>query len=189
MAERTEPSDVELVGELSRGQRGALGLLYDRYASHLLALGIKMLGDRREAEDMVHDVFLEVWHRASSYEEARGTVASWLVLRMRSRCLDKLRAGARSKVIAVEDPYSLAGAPLGTEALQAAGDRATLKRALDTLPPEQREVLELGYFAGLSSPEIAETMSISIGTVKSRTAAGLSKLRARLHVKSPGGEG
>lgn len=178
------PTDAELVMSMSRGDRAALGALYDRHGSTLLALGLRMLGDRREAEDLLHDVFLEAWQRASSYLESRGSVITWLVVRMRSRCLDRLRSADRTRTVAVEDPHQLGGATVD-ESLGSA-EKLTVRRALDDLPAEQRRVLELGYFAGLSSSEIAQAIGISIGTVKSRTAAGLSKLRAHFHEREGG---
>jgi RNA polymerase sigma-70 factor, ECF subfamily len=177
-------SDVDLVTRMSKGDRAALAELYDRYAPALLGLGARMLGDRKEAEDLVHDVFLEAWQSAALYDQTRGTVATWLILRMRSRTLDRMRSAGRKRTVLVgqsvpseesapDDPY-------------ASADRKTLLRALEELPAEQRAVLELGYFAGLSSSEIANEIGISIGTVKSRTAAGLSKLRARFAPKEGG---
>ena len=168
---------------MASGDRGALADLYDAYAPTLMAVGARMLGEVREAEDLLHDVFLEAWQAAAQYDAARGTVATWLVLRMRSRTLDRIRSAGRSRTVLKEDPVP-ATLPSHTEAGLPA-DRIAVQRALDTLPIEQRRVLELAYFQGLSSSEIAEAVGISIGTVKSRTAAGLAKLRAHFAGSAP----
>lgn len=174
-------ADALDVAGMARGDRTALAALYDRYAGILLGLGLRILGDRREAEDVVHDVFIEAWGAAATYDPTRGSVSTWLVLRMRSRTLDRVRSAGRSRTFVSDDPTSH-----GTLAAQMTADHQgvaeamAMRSALEELPAEQRRVLELGYFGGMSSSEIAHEVGISIGTVKSRTAAGLSKLRTRL---------
>lgn len=178
--------DADLLARMGRGERQALADLYDRFAPRLLALGVRMLGDRREAEDVVHDVFVETWHAARSYAPERGTVSSWMNLRMRSRCLDRLRSADRSRTIRSDDGPSLAAVPESVP--PGSGDQTTVLRALESLSPEQRRVLELGYYAGMSQSEIAAVVGVSIGTVKSRTAAALQKLRTRLAEPGEGTE-
>lgn len=168
---------------MAAGDRAALADLYDAYAPTLMAVGTRMLGDAREAEDLLHDVFLEAWQAAAQYDPARGSVATWLVLRMRSRTLDRIRSAGRSRTVLTEEPIPVTAHGPNEAGLPA--DKIAVQRALDLLPIEQRRVLELAYFAGLSSSEIASAVGISIGTVKSRTAAGFAKLRA--HFSSGGG--
>ena len=168
-----------LVRAIADGDRGALAELYDRYSPALMAVGCRVLGDPRESEDLLHDVFLEVWRQAADYDEQRGSVRAWLLMRMRSRALDRRKAAGFARVVSIEerkiDEPSAAG-----EDPALGPDRERLKRALAELPVEQRQVLELGYFEGLSSSEIAERIAAPIGTVKSRVAAALGKLRATL---------
>ncbi len=176
-----QATDALDVAGMARGDRAALATLYDRYAGILLGLGLRILGDRREAEDVVHDVFLEAWGAAATYDPTRGTVSTWLVLRMRSRTLDRVRSAGRSRTFVSDDPNShITLAAQATTDHHGAADAVAMRSALLQLPVEQRRVLELGYFGGMSSSEIAEEVGVSIGTVKSRTAAGLSKLRTRL---------
>lgn len=180
MAARTDETDVMLVEAMAGGDRAALGQLYDRHAGLMLAVGIRMMGNREAAEDLLHDVLLEAWKRASDFDAARGTVRGWLTLRMRSRALDRLRSVKRTRTVSSEDePVEGRPAPVGED--PALGpDRKRVATVLGALPEQQRSVLELAYFEGLSSTEIATRLEVPVGTVKSRTAAGLRKLRAAL---------
>src|SRR5262245_49240698 len=95
--------DGEIVAAIVGGDRPALARLYARYASSLMAIGVRILGDRREAEDLLHDVFLEVWRHAAHYDAARGTVRAWLLMRMRSRALDRKKSAGFSRVVPLEE--------------------------------------------------------------------------------------
>jgi RNA polymerase sigma-70 factor (ECF subfamily) len=172
------PTDAALVASLAGGDRSALAQLYDRYSGLLLAVGVQRLGDRREAEEVLHDVFVEAWRAAGDYDEERGTVRAWLVTRMNSRSLDRRKSAAVSRRV----PYDGARAERIGVADDPAGavDCQRVQAALAALPLEQRQVVELAYFAGLSSSEIAERAEMPVGTVKSRTAAALGRLRAQL---------
>jgi len=172
-------ADIEVLRGVAAGDRHALGELYDRHAGVMLALGIRIVGVRREAEDLLHDVFLEAWRHAGDYDSGRGSVKTWLLLRMRSRCLDRVRSHGFSRV------ESLVVEPVRSGSVERAdrkldGERA--RASLASLPPAQREVLELGYFQGLSFSEIATALDIPIGTVKSRVSAAMVKLREDLGV-------
>lgn len=180
LAATAQDDERELVKRIANGDRPALALLYDRYSAILLAVGRRVIGDAREAEDLVHDVFLEIWRSAADYDAARGSVRAWILMRMRSRSLDRRKAPRVSRKVSLDDPgVEPAAAP--SEDPHFAPDRSRVRRALANLPPEQRAVLELGYYEGLSSTEIAAREAIPIGTVKSRVAAGLAKLRAGLN--------
>jgi RNA polymerase sigma-70 factor (ECF subfamily) len=164
---------------MARGDRAALAELYDRYAATMLALAQRIVGRAAEAEDVIHDVFLEAWRYSADYDPARGHVKSWLLLRTRSRSLDVQKSARVSKQSAHDDAWL---AELGDPRLDttAGADQTRVRRVLLALPPEQREVLWLGYFEGLSSSEIAERVGVPLGTVKSRVAAALGALRAAL---------
>lgn len=173
------------VAQLVAGDERALSKLYDRHGGLLMAVGMRVLGDRREVEDLLHDVFLEAWRQAKTFDPDRGTVRAWLVMRMRSRAVDRVRARSRSKVVLSDQPESPDRVAEGVDPSDAP-DRTIVRTALQALPEEQRQVLELGYFAGLSSSEIATRLDIPIGTVKSRVARGLSGLRRGLKVEMGG---
>ena len=139
-----------------------------------------MLRSPQSAEDLVHDVFIEAWKRAESYTPSRGSVRTWLMLRLRSRAIDRLRAPRVKKVSSVEDLQVNEVPEESVEAADTAPDRIAVREAVQGLPNAQRVVLELAYFKGLSASEIADQEAIPIGTVKSRLAAALRKLRAGL---------
>ncbi|HEY3493142.1 MAG TPA: sigma-70 family RNA polymerase sigma factor [Polyangiaceae bacterium] len=180
----SEPeADALVVARMARGDRAALAVLYERHAGRLLALALHVLGNRAEAEDVLHDVFVEAWRHAADYSEQRGSVAAWLALRTRSRSIDRRRAPARARAVPLEasepaeahDPAAEPGRIF---------DRGRLSSALAVMPADEQEVIVLGYFEGLSSSEIAERLGKPIGTVKSRTRSALQKLREMLE---PGG--
>lgn len=177
-----DKGDESLVSGAAAGDRDCLAALYDRYAPALLAIGRRILGDRREAEDLLHDVFIEVWRQAGDYDGSRGSVRAWLLMRMRSRALDRRKSAALSKRADLPAPDAVVDAAEPGEDPALGPDRQAVRRALAALPAEQRQVLELGYFEGLSSSEIAERVRAPIGTVKSRVAAALSKLRQAVEV-------
>jgi RNA polymerase sigma-70 factor (ECF subfamily) len=172
--------DVSIVQAMARGDSAALALLYDRYAGSMLALSQRIVGRGAEAEDVIHDVFLEAWRHSADYDPLRGSVKSWLLLRTRSRSLDVQKSARISKKAGALDDTWLAelSDPSGDTA--ASADQGRVRKVLIALPPEQRDVLLLGYFEGLSSSEIAERVGVPIGTVKSRVAAALSALRGAL---------
>lgn len=176
--DRAEASDDELLlHAVASGDREALGRLYDRFAAEMLAVGQRFLDGRREAEDLVHDVFLEAWHRARHYDRTRGTVRTWLMLRLRSRALDWLRS-ARRTFVGLEETEKRPAESVEPD-VSWRGERE-LHGGLADLPTEQRVVLELRYFAGYSHAEIAARLEIPIGTVKSRMTRGIMALRSRL---------
>ncbi len=172
--------DIRLVAAMARGDTDALASLYDLHAPLLLGLVRRIVGRHEIAEDLVHDVFLEAWRRSADYDPERGSVRTWLAMRARSRALDYKKSSAVSKSVSVDEPRSF-DALLGVvDDATLAPDRARIRKALLGLPQEQHEVLVLGYFEGLSSSEIADRVGCPIGTVKSRVAAALSRLRGVL---------
>lgn len=186
MGPRDDSADVALVVAIAGGDRAALSSLYERHGPLLLALARQLLRDAREAEDLLHDVFLEVWQKASSYDPRRASVRTWLVLRLRSRALDRCRSARVTRSVPLED--SPLGEPIDDGADPSASpDRRAVRRALAALPESQRDVLRLAYFRGMSSSEIAQELEIPLGTVKSRVAAGLRGLRSNLDAGQGGG--
>ncbi len=174
-------SDADLVQAIASDDRDALSQLYDRYAARLLGLAQRILGRKSDAEDLLHDLFIEVRQQAHRYDKDRGSVASWLTLRLRSRALDRLRSPAYRRFVDLESAPKQAEPTLSAEAVAAESEREPLHRALQTsmqtLPDETRAILELVYFKGKSLPEVAAELSLPLGTVKSRLHRSLKTLR------------
>jgi RNA polymerase sigma-70 factor, ECF subfamily len=177
-AESNAGSDKKLMSLVKAGDRRALAALYDRHAPQMLGLAFRILQNRGDAEDLLHDVFLEVWRKAGHYDAQRSAVRTWLVLRMRSRAIDRLRAltKLRDQAGFTDEVRSV---PEG-ERPNHISDRVIAQRALESLSQEQRTVIELGYFEGLTCREIAARCEIPVGTVKSRLSAAMQKLRQHL---------
>lgn len=170
--------DAAAVAAMARGDTDGLAALYARYAAIMLATARRILGDPRGAEDVVHDVFLEAWRQAATYDPTRGSVRTWLLVRLRSRALDRCRAAVLRRTVG-----DLPDAADDEDASELP-DHQRLRIVLRSLPADQRAVLEHAYFSGLSASEIAAELRIPIGTVKSRLGAGLKKLRAALSAGS-----
>ena len=174
--------DSALVARMAHADASALAELYRRHASVVLGLSVRILSDRSEAEDAVHDTFVHTFVRAAGYTSERGAVLSWLVTIARNTCIDRLR---RRKVArGVMDATSLEPPPHVVDPEALAGDhqrRAAIQRALATLSPVQRSTLEAAFFKGDTYAQIAAREGISLGTIKSRAARALSALAAALN--------
>jgi RNA polymerase sigma-70 factor (ECF subfamily) len=169
-------SDVELMRRSAQGDVEAFAQIYDRHAGSLLALSQRMRFARSEGQDLLHDVFLEAWQAVREYDPERATVRTWLLVRARSRALDRLGRHAREesarKTLPPDNPASPQRALSSHEER-----RIAVRQALAGLEPNVRATLELTYFEGLTAVEIAERMSVPLGTVKSRLARGLQGLQ------------
>jgi RNA polymerase sigma-70 factor (ECF subfamily) len=175
-------SDVELLALLAGGDLEAAACIYDRYSPILLALSLRIVRDRAEAEDVIHDAFMTMTDRASQYSPDRGSVVAWLVTLVRNLSIDRTRRRERRGVIlrrvATEDITPAARDP--EQLLSEATAHARVRRALASLPEVQRKTLEVAFFEGLSYPEIAVRESLPLGTIKSRAARALASLREAL---------
>ncbi len=186
---RSNAEDVALIRRMCDADETALGALYDRWARSLYSLVFHLLKDPDEAEDIVEETFWQAWRKASSYEPSRGAVSTWLLTIGRRRALDRLRAKARRKeetthTGVLADIASPASDPL--QMVESSERRSNVLSALRELPDEQREVLELGYFHGLSQSEIADTTGQPLGTVKTRMRLAMQKLREPLSMYREG---
>ena len=182
LASEANAFDAELMGRVRARDANALRALYDRHSSLVFGLGLRILKDQAEAEDLAQDVFLHLWRRADLFDAQRGAFLGWLVSLTRNRAIDRLRA-RRTKETKTEayEVERLADAPskaLDPNETAYAGElRNAVARALGVLPEAQRTALELAYFGGLSHSEIAEKLETPLGTVKARIRQGMLRMR------------
>ena len=183
MTDRSQPNDDALLAQRIRsGDREALGELYDRYASVALATALRVVSDRGQAEDLVHDTFVAVWQKIDRFDPLRGSLRAWLLTIVRNRAIDRLRAGRPSLGVDEADAQSLlrtSANPTWDEAI-ARRSAAELRAALDQLPAEQREAIELAYFGGRTYREIAIMTNVPLGTANGRLRLALARLREAL---------
>ncbi len=179
--------DADLLDRIARHDPGGVSVLYDRYGGIAFALAYRLVSDRCGAEDVVQAAFLDVWRRAGTYDATRGTVRTWLLTIVHHRAIDVLRAhrargGATLDIDAVT-PFAGDHDTAATVERGLEGER--VRAALASLPPDQRQVIHLAYFGGLSQSEIAARIAIPLGTVKGRLRLALRKLHGVLQLGVP----
>ena len=160
------------------GDRQAFVDFYDRYASLAYGLILRILRDPAEAADVLQEVFWELWQLAATYDAGRGTPEAWILTRARSRAIDRVRfVRRRGEIFVAPLDEALAATDPAPDVAEQAADRSVVRGALARLPAEQREVIELAYYGGLTQTEIAERLEQPLGTVKTRIRLGLERLR------------
>ncbi len=174
---------ISVVQKIAQGDQTALAALYD--STHRLAYGLilRVLGDASSAEEVLLDVYTQIWRQAANYDTSRGGPLAWLMTIARSRAIDRLRSGWQERqrkepLDLLSDRETEAATP--EENTVVAERRKFVRAALNSLSPEQREVIELAYYGGLSHSEIAVKLNQPLGTVKTRTRLGMMKLREAL---------
>src|SRR5262245_55700061 len=174
--------DRQCLRRMSGGDSAALAELYDRYGTLIYSVALRILRSSADAEDAVQQAWVQVWKSAGSYDPRRGTVAAWVLTVARTRALDLYRSlgsRRRAETRAESEPLTRATPdPASDTALGQPGDRR--RDALQSLAPQQRQVLEIAYFEGLSQSEIAKRLQAPLGTVKSWTRQGLMRLKELL---------
>ena len=171
-------TDAELIEHVAGGDHVAFEELHRRYARSVLGIALRRIGDRGRAEDATQDTFASIWRSASRFDPARGEASSWLYTVARNAIVDGLR---RRREPPVDDAPELAAPDPGPDEKAERGWVAwRIHRALETLPEEERSVVELAYWSGLSQSEIADYLSVPLGTVKTRTRAALRRLADEL---------
>ena len=174
--------DARRADRIRDGDAGALGELYDRHAAAALAVAMRVVGGRAEAEDVVHDAFVAVWRKIDRFDAQRGSLRAWLLTVVRNRAIDRVRA--RRTAVDVDDADERSLLRTGPNPTwDAALDRAAandLRQAMDALPDEQRRAIELAYFEGYTYREVAEITGVPPGTANGRLRLALAKLREAL---------
>ncbi len=179
-------ADDQLVLRIAGGDAAALEALYDRYVRQCFGLALRMVSEPALAEEVVQEVFLKLWSKPDSYSSQKGAFVSWLLSLVHHRCVDELRRRARTEVaLDNEQPLSVLNTrpdpqPDPSEQVMLLEQQRAVRQALVELPENQRLVLELAYFGGLSQSQIAERLSQPLGTVKTRMRLGLQNLRQLL---------
>lgn len=184
-----DTEDARLIASMAGGDEQSLAALYDRWELVVRAVVLRVLDRPMDVEEVVEEVFWQAWRQAGRFETARGSVGPWLRTIARTRALDRRRALTRDREVELpegDDESSTAGDALlsgGDDAAELAelSERAELVRdAVDALPAEQRQAMELAYYEGLSQSEIALRTGIALGTIKTRMRLALQKLRGSL---------
>jgi RNA polymerase sigma-70 factor, ECF subfamily len=166
-------TDGDLIARVGEGDAGAFEQLYLRYSRPVFALALRRLGDRGRAEDAVQETFASIWRSAGSYRSERGPGAPWLYAVARNAIVDRRRALGPIPAEPVDEASSEAGPD---EKAESSWTAWRVHRALAELPEQERKLIELAYWGGLSQSEIADFVGIPLGTVKTRTRSALSRL-------------
>jgi len=178
-------SPTNLIRQAANRDREAFSQLYDRFSSLVYTFAMRMLRVPQDAEDLLQEVFVQVWHQADRYSEERGSPEAWIMNITRSRAIDKLRSIRRmeNSFVLTDDPARAESTENVESSASESETKLTMNSALANLPEGQRRVLELAYFDGLSQTEIADRLKEPLGTVKTRMRSGIHRLRGLLATK------
>jgi RNA polymerase sigma-70 factor (ECF subfamily) len=174
--------ETELLRRIATRDREALADLYDQVAGPLFSLALRILGDPPEAEEVVQDVFVQIWDKATTFDPAMGSPLHWALSIARNRSIDRLRSRQRRSRLATElqDFAEVAADEPNLRAILAEDELAAIRSAVKSLPADQRRAIEMAFFGGLTHPQIADALKEPLGTVKARIRRGMLKLRESL---------
>jgi RNA polymerase sigma-70 factor, ECF subfamily len=174
----SEASDADLLARVGEHDREAFEILYGRYVRPVFSLALRRLGDRGHAEDAVQEAFAAIWRSASTYRPERGAAGGWLYTVARNAIVDRLRRNGPAYDSELPELASSEAGP--AEQAEDSYVSWRVHRALEELPPREREVIELAYWSGMSQSEVADYLDLPLGTVKTRTRSGLARLADEL---------
>lgn len=175
-----------VMSQIAAGETAALRRLYDQLGPRVRAVATRTLGSASDADDVVQETFVEVWHRAHTFDPTRGSIVSWVTMLGHRRAIDRLRRrGTRPTAAATVVTAEAASADSPHETAAQRQARARIAAALAELPPEQRQAIELMYFEGMSQSEAAEHLGAALGTFKSRVRAAMGRLGSLLDELAP----
>ena len=183
MSDGAFPTDDALIASLAARDLTALATLYDRYGRIAYALAYRILGESEAAEDVVHDGFISAWRGAATYKTERGNVRGWLLSIVHHRAVDVLRRKTTFRPAPLEVAEQRPADDDTAEEAARNVEHASVRAALEALPPAQRRTIELAYFGGYTHVELAQLMGVPLGTVKGRMRIGLQKLRRALELQ------
>ncbi len=184
------PTDaaVVLLARIAQGDREAFGRFYDAFAGLALGLIRRILRDPAASEEVLQEVFWQIWQEAGRYDSRRGSPEAWVVMRSKTRAIDKLRAMRRREktfVAPLDESVTRSTEAPGENPGVAAENRGLVRSALDELPEAQRRVVELAFFEGLTQSEIASRLGEPLGTIKTRARLGLERLKGLIKREEP----
>jgi RNA polymerase sigma-70 factor (ECF subfamily) len=173
-----------LLRRVAEGDHAAFAGLYDRVAGLLFSNALHILGDRREAEEVVQDVFLQIWNKAAAFDNELGTPLSWMLAIARNRCIDRLRSRQRRSRM-FDEAVEQTDADVGASDPMSAGafgpeEVDAIRKAVAELPADQRQAIAMAFFGAMTHQEIADALQEPLGTVKARIRRGMLKLRDSL---------
>jgi RNA polymerase sigma-70 factor, ECF subfamily len=172
--------DSALIGNMMTGDEAAFSTLYDRYSAMLFGMLVRILRDQQAAEEVLQDLFLQLWRSAAQFDAARGSLPAWLMVIGRNRAISRLR-GRRDREVLEENEGDYANTFASSQNIEDEAVRAQVARnisaAMGQLPVEQRQAVELAYFEGMTQSEIASQTGIPLGTVKTRVRTAMQTLR------------
>ncbi|MBC8097176.1 MAG: sigma-70 family RNA polymerase sigma factor [Akkermansiaceae bacterium] len=184
MEPTVEDIQVQLLRRIAAKDRQALADFYDQTAKPLFSLACRILGDTSEAEEVIQDVFVQIWEKASTFDPAAGLPFHWAIRIARNRAIDRVRARQRRARVIDEfhDTEILLAVPAATNDQPALADQeiGVIHSAVSALPKDQRQAIEMAFFSGMTHPEIATALSEPLGTIKARIRRGMLKLRDTL---------
>jgi RNA polymerase sigma-70 factor (ECF subfamily) len=175
--------DVELLRRITDRDRSAFSDFYDQYSGLLFSIALKVLKDSKEAEDVLQEVFMQIWNKADAYDQLLGKPVSWAVTLTRNKAIDRIRASQRrSRLLeqATAEAVLPEDSPSANERLHGRENAEMVRSVVAALPSDQRRAIELAFFSGLTQDEIAKTLQEPLGTIKARIRRGMLKLREKL---------
>lgn len=188
MHDSSPDRDAELLERVAAGDQGAFAALYDRWSGRLLALVMQVLVDRAQSEEVLQEVFLEIWRSAGEFDPARGSARGWMAVRARRRAVDRVRSSQASREREQRWPATMPDVDVTAQQAEDVLEAAELRQALDKVGEPQRSTLLAAYVGGLTHAQIAERTGVPLGTVKSRIRDGVARLR-RYMTQADGQEG
>ncbi len=179
-----ETTEADILRRIAQREHAALGEFYDRVAGILFANAVHILRDHREAEEVVQDVFLQIWNKAATFDPAAGTALNWTLGITRNRCIDYLRARQRRTRLldeaGVEASNHPASAAMPAAHMLGQEELAAVRSAVESLPADQNQAIAMAFFGGMTHQEIADALHEPLGTIKARIRRGMLKLRDSL---------
>jgi RNA polymerase sigma-70 factor (ECF subfamily) len=177
-------NDVDLLRNIGVGDRSAFSRFYDQYSKLLFSIAFKILNDSKEAEDVLQEVFLQIWDKAAQYDPRLGKPVSWAVTLTRNKSIDHIRSSQRRSKLMEQASTEMAVredcAETANETVRGRESAELIARAVAELPEDQRNAIEMAFFSGLTQNEISETLKTPLGTIKARIRRGMLRLRDRL---------